>query len=55
VITTHCRNEVVSNCKHEIRRLKDLNKQLVIQHDHSEETLKDYQTRTERLQIRLEE
>ena len=48
-------NEVVSKCQQEIRRLKDLNQQLVMQHEHSEETLKEYQDRTSKLQHKLDE
>ena len=48
-------NEVVTKCQQEIRRLKDLNDQLVVQHENSEETLKEYQDRTSKLQQKLDE
>ena len=49
------RNDLVSKYQHEIKRLTEHNKELIMQHEHSEESLKDYQTRTQLLQQKLEE
>ena len=48
-------NHLVSKYQHEIKRLNEHNKELLIQQEHSEELLKDYQSRTSQLQQKLDE
>ena len=49
------RNDEVAKCQHEIKRLKDQNTNLLMQHETSEEALRESQAKIEQLQQRLEE
>ncbi len=54
-ISCACRNELVAKYQREIKQLNGRNRELLHQHESSEETLRDYHSRTQQLQIKLDE